>query len=64
MFLVTKDGKLEVVRTTSVDQVVSSLKTLGVKSSSWKKEISKLKTHGNHVYSGVNECVVTVRHVR
>lgn len=63
MFLVIKDGKLEVAHTSSINQVVSSLKTLGVKSPSWKKEISKLKTEGRYDYSGVNGCTVTV-HVR
>lgn len=60
MLVVVKDGKLEVVRTNSVEQAVKSLKTLGVKSQSWKREMSRLKTNGVHGYTGVNGCSVEV----
>lgn len=63
MFVVVKDGKLEIVRTTSVEQAVKSLKTLGVKSQSWKRETSRLKVAGRHDFTGVGGCSVTV-HVR
>lgn len=60
MLVVIKDGKLEVVRTNSVDQAVRSLKTLGVRSLSWKREMSRLKTQGVYAYTGVNGCSVEV----
>lgn len=63
MLVVVKDKKLEVVRTSSVDQAVKSLKTLGVKVQNWKRETARLKVSGVYDYTGVGGCSVAV-HVR
>lgn len=60
MIVVVKDGKLEVVRTTSPQQAVVSLKTLGVKGLDKKREAAKLKAAGTYTYSGVGGCEVVV----